>query len=58
MVCESDVWMNPNRKKKGPGRKSSGEKRTVSDYSLFIVLGGAVILALIILGAILFTTPS
>jgi hypothetical protein len=49
--------MNPNRKRKGLGRKTRDGKKEVSDYSLIIVLGGAVILSFVIIGAILFTTP-
>jgi hypothetical protein len=49
--------MNPNRKRKGSGRKTGDGKKEVSDYSLIIVLGGAVILSFIIIGAILFITP-
>jgi hypothetical protein len=49
--------MNQNRKRKGSGGKTGNVKKEVSDYSLIIVLGGAVILSFIIIGAILFTTP-
>jgi hypothetical protein len=48
--------MNQNRRKEGPGRQKSRGNQAGSDYRLFIVLGGAVALALLILSAILLTS--
>jgi len=50
------VGMNSNRRKKGLDRKKSREKKEGSDYRLFIVLGGAIVLALILGFAVMFTS--
>lgn len=50
--------MNQNRKKKETGKNSRDKKSTVPDYSLFIVLGGALVLSVIIIGVLIFTSPA
>ncbi|MCK9630922.1 MAG: hypothetical protein M0R30_04710 [Methanoregula sp.] len=50
--------MNQNRKKKGTGKTPRDKKSTVSDYSLFFVLSGALVLSVIIIGALIFTSPA
>jgi len=50
--------MKPNRKKQGISRKGGSEKNTVSDYRLIFVLGGAIILAVIMIAVIIFTLPA
>jgi hypothetical protein len=45
-----------DRRKQGLDRKKSGEKKDVSDYRLFIVLGVAIILALIMGYAVILTS--
>jgi flagellar basal body-associated protein FliL len=48
--------MNQNRKKQGLVRKKSNEKKKGSDYRLFIVLGVAIVLALIMGYAVMLTS--
>jgi len=48
--------MSQNRKKQGPGRKKGDEKEERSDYRLFIVLGVAIALALIMGYAVMLTS--
>ena len=50
--------MNQKQKKKETGKNSHNKKSTVSDYSLFIVLGGALVLSAIIIGVLIYTSPS
>jgi hypothetical protein len=47
--------MNPNRKKRGSPKQDAG-KKTGSDYRLIIVLCGAIILSLIMIGILLITS--
>jgi hypothetical protein len=48
--------MSPDWRKKGSGRKKISEKKDLSDYRLFIVLGVAIALALLMGGAVLLTS--
>jgi len=48
--------MSPDRRKKGSGWKKSSEKKDISDYRVFIVLGTAIALALLMGGAVLLTS--
>jgi hypothetical protein len=58
MVLLPGAGMNQKRKKKETGKNSRTKKSTVSDYSLFIVLGGALVLSVIIIGVLIFTSPA
>jgi len=55
---KTGAYMKPNRKKQGISRKGGSEKNTVSDYRLIFVLGGAIILAVIMIAVIIFTLPA
>ncbi|MDD1691215.1 MAG: hypothetical protein LUQ66_11195 [Methanoregula sp.] len=50
--------MNQNRKKKETRKNSRDKKITVSDHSLFLVLGGALLLSVIIIGVLIYTSPA
>jgi hypothetical protein len=48
--------MNPNRTKQRSDRKKIGGKEAGSDYRLLIVLSGAILLALMVIGALILTS--
>jgi hypothetical protein len=50
--------MRPNRKKQDAVTKRGTKNNTASDYRLIFVLGGAVILAVIMIWVIIVTLPA